>query len=219
MGLIWESLGVSSADMPVVVSYFTNDFYLREAFDLARSCQQFGMDYSIHEVADKRSWQGNTNHKPTFLLEMHRCFPSRSLLWLDADARIRAHPELLRGLLPPIAYHTWKRVGRPGALSGTVYLNKEYRYASDDPSLEGTRTKILQAWRAQVVARPDLTDQVCMDLAVKSLGITHHELPETYTWIFDLGDTRQPNPANWRPVIEHMQASRHSRKLENAGVK
>jgi hypothetical protein len=195
---VWESLGKSPPSYPVFVSFFTDQFYLREAYELARSLQAFNLDYRIEQVPDLASWGRNTNHKPDFLITQHRRFSERSLCWLDADARVRSMPTLFDGVNQrgPIAYHTDRR--RPKPCSGTVFLkNDDKRYW------------ILDAWRLQCVKDPQATDQVCMGRAVEMLGIIHDELPEEYCWIYDISaQLSVPNPGIWFPVIEHMQASR-----------
>ncbi len=193
--------------MPVFVSYFTDQFYLKEAFDLARSLQAFNLDYDIREVPNTGSWEGNTNHKPAFLIKMAREYPDQAIVWLDADARVRKMPGLFaEGCInATIAYHCFKRPGgAPGALSGTVYLA-----AGDE------RMTILKEWAAEVIRSPNDTDQRCMETAVRRIGAKWVELPEAYCWIYDLaqGLHQAPDPAKARPVIEHLQASRWRKRM------
>lgn len=197
--LKWQSLGGPNPKVPLVVSYFTDKFYLREAFDLARSCQQFQLDYDIREVPAK-TWTEATNYKPWHLSDMAREYPDRALVWVDADARIRSFPSLLAQIIPSsttIAYRTINN--RPA--SGTVYL--------------GTtpfRATVLSLWVQEVEEHPNLTDQVCMGRAVARSGFGHMKLPPYYCWIYDYDLTdntdSQPDPEKHSPVIEHLQASR-----------
>lgn len=201
----WSRLGVSKPEMPVLISYYTNAFYGREAFELARTCQSFPLDYHISRVLwDKGGWVEGTNYKPTHLLKMSKRFPDRAICWVDADARVRRYPDLLGRIGAPIAYHTWPGLhgSRPGALSGTVLLGTGPQ-----------RDALLQEWMEEVRKNPNVTDQVCMERAVVKLGTRHKELPVEYVWIFDLaGETPNPTP-NPEIVIEHMQASRWARRL------
>lgn len=195
--LEWTRVQGLQSDMPVVVSFFTDLFYLREAWELARSCQTFGLDYHILQVPDTGGWSQNTNHKPSFLADAVWKFKDRSVLWLDADARIRSFPSLLKDLHSPIAYHTIER--KPA--SGTVFLGRGH-----------LREAVVERWIQEVADHPSLTDQVCMERAVNGLGVVRGELPAEYCWIYDYDKgARQllhPSPETCAPVIEHTQASR-----------
>lgn len=200
MEAVWR--GEGSSELPLVVSYFTDADYLREAWELARSCQAHGLAYEIVGLADRGGWRENTNAKPTFLLEASKRHPDRALLWLDADARVRKSPELFRKLGAEIAYRTWHK--RPA--SGTVFLAPGAR-----------RDWILERWIASVERDTFATDQVCMGRAVAALGIEHYELPVEYCWIYDFTTTGAKVEDPWPAaedgaVIEHMQASRFKRK-------
>lgn len=188
-GRLWKSVGGPHRTLPVVVSYYTDPFYQKEAFELLRSCQLHQLDYRIEHIPPQGggTWLENTNYKPTFLLAQARLFPDRTLLWLDADARVRRFPSLLDGLPGPIAFHTWE--GKTPA-SGTVYL------AGPD------RMGVLSDWVKEVDRDPWATDQVCM---ARAAGANHTELPVDYCFIFD--DARGVFTQDL-PVIEHMQASR-----------
>lgn len=198
----WEQIKQSTDHkMPVIVSYYTDEYYRKEAYDLARSCQQFNMDYWIEQIADRGSWLANTNYKPTFLLSIAAKFPGRAILWVDADARVRARPIFVYGLDATISFHTWH--GRPA--SGTVYLS----------DCKKERSVILSSWEAECLHSPHSTDQVCMGFALKKTGVAFTSLPVEYCWIFDFDPTTQqrlysPVPEG-NPVIEHMQSSRFTR--------
>jgi hypothetical protein len=194
----WEQLSPSSCSL-IVVSYFTDMFYLRDAFDLARSCQALGVRFVIEQVRNLRTWSRNTNHKPTFLLRMSNRFPDEPLLWLDADARVRSLPGLLETVEEPIAYHTFQGLY---PLSGTVLLNPG-----------PWRRPFLEEWLAEVTRDPGQKDQVALGKVVKRLGLRRRELPETYCWIYDtMLKKRVADPTLASPVIEHLQASRWTRE-------
>lgn len=203
----WSRQGASHPEMPLFVSYFTNRFYLAHAFELVRTLLSFDLDFYVHEERDRGSWVKNTAHKPQFLAEVCADFPARHIVWLDADARVRAHPGLFREVTAPIGFHTFKgKKGRPGPCSGTVFLRAGPQ-----------RENVMREWILQCAANgTTLSDQECMTLAMSRLGIQHHELPAEYCWIFDLQQgTERPNPMKApHVVIEHMQASRAARKME-----
>src|SRR5580693_3149582 len=90
--------GVGDPTLPLVVSFFTPGFYAREAWELMRSCQAVDLAYEIEELPNLGDWLSNVNRKPEFLLRKHAEHPTRSLLWLDADSRVRRVPRLFRGL-------------------------------------------------------------------------------------------------------------------------
>lgn len=194
--IVWQDLSLSET-LPIVVSYFTDNFYLREAYELARTCQATGTPFRIEQVRNLKSWERNTNHKPTFLWRMHRMFPERAFLWVDADGRIRRNLDALTGITAPVAYHTWHRVR---VLSGTVLLPPTDK-----------RYEILTKWIELVTMYPKHTDQVCLAKTVKALGIQHHELPEEFCWIFDIAAGIRHSPLDSKPIIEHTQASRVTR--------
>jgi len=178
-----------STDWPITVSYFTNAFYQRDAFELARSCRMFQLPYLIQEVPDLGGWRENTNHKPTWLMQIHERLPDRPIVWLDADGRFRQLPSLLLILHEGIAYHTW--AGRKPA-SGTVWFGSN------------GRLDLLEEWEREVRQYPKDTDQVCLGRVVDHLEIPHTELPESYCWVFDV----EGCDLAILPVVEHMQASR-----------
>lgn len=198
----WYDTHDENAGMPIVVSFFTDPFYMREAFELVRSCQYHGIDYHVKQVPHRGSWLENTNYKPTFILAMARRYPNRSLLWLDADARVRQDPILFYCMTHTIAYRTIEKV----PASGTVYL-----------AAWGVRERLLLEWIEEVEHHPTITDQVCMERAVNNLMVPRAELPPEYCWIYD----DDPRARGRRfldhddtPVIEHMQASRLAKKQE-----
>lgn len=188
--------GNVSPEGPLIVSYFTDLFYMRDAFELARSCQSHFLDFVIEQVPDLGSWEANTNYKPTFILDCHKRFPLRDLLWIDADGRFRRYPTLLLEIEENIAYHIWK--GRKVA-SGTVYL-----------PISNLRGDILRTWEQKVREHPHASDQVCLGLTVNAMHLTSFDLPVEYCWIYDEDPyTGEHGPTlNGCPVIEHLQASR-----------
>ncbi len=201
----WIRLGESSPKMPIFVSYFTDPFYQKEAFDLARTLQLWKLDYRIVMVTNLGTWECNTNHKPWFLAEMSKAHSNRAICWLDADARMRRYPRLLEDLRYDLAFHYWRgELGRSGALSGTVYLREGMQ-----------RDTFLTAWQEQVKLQPTATDQVCMEEAMRLNGIQRVELPVEYAWIYDLAQHSNSGSPEYdcEPVIEHMQASRWRKRM------
>lgn len=199
MSVSWSCYG-ENLKLPMVVSYFTDAIYMREAFELLRSCQALHLDFLIEKVPDQGSWEANTHHKPTYLLEVHKRYPERNLLWVDADGRMRQAPTLLSGLQCEVAYHVWR--GKQVA-SGTVFLRSS-----------AVRAALLQKWIDECAKHVELDDQTNLGRAVSGGGFDLCVLPVEYCWIYDINpDTgvRGPMPHS-TPVIEHLQASRMTRK-------
>lgn len=186
--------------LPLVVSYFTDGFYEREAFELLRSCQQFELDYLISEVPNLKSWEKNASFKPSFLKGIHAEYPHRDILWVDADARFRQFPSLfVNDLVAPVGYHLWR--GKTPA-SGTVYLRRG----------EG-RGEILERWIQECIKSPHTSDQPPLQKVAARLE-SIILLPVEYCWIYDVNPMtmKKGTQPTSRPVIEHMQASRWVKK-------
>lgn len=187
----WTHLDLKS-DKLIVVSYHTGGFYERDAFELARSCQQFDVCFHIESLKSMGSWKANVRLKPQFIQRMSEEFDDRPILWLDADARIRRPLDLLGGQTWSVAYH---KVGGTKAASGTVY------FAPGD-----RRTKLIQIWVDALAGSPQAVDGDCLDSAFPDA----HPLPIECCWIWDFDrDGRRKFPdLTAKPIIEHMQASR-----------
>ena len=200
--------------LAIVVSYFTDSFYQREAFELVRSCQRFSLDYHVQEVVSLGSWLQNTNYKPQFLLDMAIRYPERTIVWVDADARFRKRPDLFN-IRSPLWDVSFRKIPS-GKLcsgkccSGTVIL----------PS-GSKREGLLKEWIHQIELHPESTDQVCLGFAMHRLQADRYELPVEYCWIFDFdedGKTVEMDPAKYEPVVEHLQASRWVRHCPRCGT-
>ena len=79
----------------VFVSFFTPN-YAEYAKRLVESLQKFGVEYDIREVKRPGGWQGAVRSKPGFIRDMLNEHPqAKVLVWVDADAELRHHPEVL----------------------------------------------------------------------------------------------------------------------------
>lgn len=174
------------------VSFFSGPGYDIEARELVKTLDRFGLPHDVREAPDAGTWELNCGRKPTFLLQMRREHPGESLVWLDADARVRRSPDLFRSLDCDIAAH-W----RDGVelLSGTLFIGSGE-----------TAGELLEAWRDECTANPHEWDQKCLQRLVEgSRRWRMQTLPAEYTAIFDAGMSDDP-------VIEHMQASRRLKR-------
>jgi hypothetical protein len=189
-----------SMPLPVAVAYFTRETDYAEAIQfLVASLKRRSMCFAVHSIPDLGDWYANTHYKADFLLGMIMRL-KRPLLYLDADSIVHQEPSLLNDLDADIAVHY--RRGASDApkelLSGTIYLKPT-----------PTTCEVLRRWININTARPNVWDQVNLQLAVQyTMGLRVVQLPPEYTFIFDL--MRQEFP-DARPVIEHFQASRRCR--------
>jgi hypothetical protein len=88
----------TDAALPVVVSFFTNEPYYREAAErLRQDCEASGLDFDIAQRSATRSesWLDVCRAKVQFFLEMHKKH-RRPILWLDVDTRLGKRPEVLK---------------------------------------------------------------------------------------------------------------------------
>ena len=79
----------------LVIAYFTvNTPYEKEKEKLVASCNRFGLNYYIKGVKNLGDWQKNTRYKATFVKECLLKFPTKKLLYVDADAIFNSYPSL-----------------------------------------------------------------------------------------------------------------------------
>ena len=189
-----------------VVSFFTAD-YQADASRLIDSLEVFKIPKHIQRIPTLGSWAANTGYKPSFLLDMRSKY-SGPIVWIDCDAIVRKYPHEFDDLADPkkiaprpvdMAVHY-----RNGTdlLSGTIYIG-------DTPAAPG----ILGDWIAKQIEYPETWDQrtLAATLAAHEDLILVYDLPDTYTFIFDI--MRRSNPLG-EPVIEHFQSSRRTRRRE-----
>jgi Polysaccharide pyruvyl transferase len=82
--------------LPTLVSFYAGDAYYYEAAQrLKNDCERLGMPYFIEEIeAEGLDWGQICRLKIDFYRRMHGKFGA--ILWVDADTRLLATPELLR---------------------------------------------------------------------------------------------------------------------------
>lgn len=190
----------------IVVSYYTEDTpYKAQAMRLAASLERFGLPWHIEAVPNLGSWQKNTHHKATFLLQMKAKFAGKAIIFLDADAEIKRYPELFGKLKCDIGvcYRDYalfpcrsKRHGKE-LLSGTLFIANNMKIH-----------KLLERWieiNDSTTRWEQLNLVEALEEKSKHLKIT--EIPPSYCTIFD-----------WMrgikdPVIIQHQASRKYKRL------
>lgn len=202
----YVKLGSLVPKMPVFVSHYTvNTPYEQEVEHLRSSLEEYELDYDIQGIKSLGSWRLNSNYCATQIKEMMDTYSPRSILRLDADARVEAFPELFikKGFRSDVAAAIWmqSRLRPKGELmGGTLY------FGNTDKS-----RVVVDNWLERLKARPNSRNPDLLHLTVKELKGTFdfRELPLSYCRIFDF--------ANMGPdkVIVHYQASRKFKKIVN----
>lgn len=182
-----------------VISFYTPD-YSEVAARLKKSCVDLGITHEIMAVPSKGSWVAGCAFKPKFIRQMWE-LSKKPVIWVDADAIIRKHPDYFNWLTSDIAVHfrNDKRY-KNELLSGTVFFNKT----------EGA-WRIINEWVKTQEQAPDTWDQRTLQQVVEGLdNISVYRLPASYTQIYDTMKDRG------EPVIEHFQESRAKDKTARA---
>lgn len=183
------------------VSFFTPAY--REAAErMLASLNQFRLDYLIEGCADDGDWQANTLMKPGFIWAQLAHGYDRPVVWVDADAVVRACPVALERNWDSVDIRAvrWKRPdnGRTEVLSGTVGF-------APTPAAKA----VLERWVENCHANPRHWDQWSLQAAILATPEARVEwLPEEYCWIFDTFKAAFPGRT---PIIEHFQMSRQMR--------
>jgi hypothetical protein len=199
----WEGRDNGRGALPAIVSYYTmNTAYEEEARGLVETCAALGLEHRVVGVPARGSWEGNCAMKAGFVLEMWESL-GRAVLWVDADARVRRPPDLLRGMTADLGVH---KAGRWQFASGTVFVNAT--------ELGG---ELLRAWKRRCDAEPRVWDQVHLDRAWEEVAarapLETAWLPQAYTRIFDRAEE---SDGGGSAVVEHFQASRRLKKAVTA---
>jgi hypothetical protein len=186
----------------VWVSFYT-ERYAPDANELTHTLRAHGLEHCVEFRECRGSWAANQAQKPAHMLAMRQRFAGRSLVWVDADARVRRYPTLL-GLMPALdidfAAHWFTRRGCNAAelLSGTLYVAATPR-----------ANELLLKWHELGFTFRNEWDQKLLARAVPSVAALRvHELPSAYTYIHDLSRAHYPGV---EPIVEHMQRSREAR--------
>jgi hypothetical protein len=179
-----------------VVSFHTDDaLYKGHIERLKDSLVDHGIDNYIEEIPRSGGWIANVDYKPVFILKCLEMF-DENIVWLDADAVVQQYPVLFDDIDADIAVHY--KSGKE-LLSGTMY------FSNTEKSKE-----LLREWIALRETKNGVTQpQQVLEELLRGGKYLVHKLPAPYTLIFD--HMRHLGP----PVIEHFQASRKGRKLND----
>lgn len=176
-----------------MVSFYTpGTAYEELARHLAASVRERGLPLRIEARKRQATWAETCAQKPFFIREALEKHPR--VLWLDADARLMAFPELLRDADADFAVHRRDGLGpQMRFASGTVYFSRRARCLVD-------------RWCEVQSRSPRMWDQEALFRAwseweegtVRSLF-----LPKPYLTKFDEGEELLR-----RAVVVHYQQSR-----------
>ncbi len=177
----------------LLVSFFTEDTeYKNEAAKLSETCNAHKVSHEIYQSKDAGSWEKNTQHKAVVIrdaLEKHK----KPILWVDADARVMKHPDMLHTVNIDVMYHyikEWNEI-----LAGTLYFDyneKTIAFCKKWIELNSTNNN------------PDGIN--FQQLIIQDTTLSKGLFTKEYCSIFDNPHTRCD-----QPVIVHTQASRRNR--------
>jgi len=178
--------------MPIFISYYTeNTGYAEEVKRLIASLRRFNLEYDIEAIGNLGGWQKNTQYKASFIKKMllkHK----RSVVFIDADARILRYPSLFRNFKADIGAHYREK---RELLSGTLYVGYNEKTLA-----------LVDKWIELNKANPAIWEQKNLQGALRDFGGSIGDLPAQYCKIYDIMRTVK------EPVIEHYQASRRLKR-------
>lgn len=183
---------------PIFIAFYTRGtLYEKEAARLVASLGKFGLSHDVTPIDCRGGWVENTSYTATHIARMQAKYPTRPIVYLDADAVIWDRPVIFE-VLPEsgadIAVHY--RLGSE-MLNGTIWL------APTEPARQ-----VIEKYREFVIRHHPVNEQRMLQNAIAEMADTLkvHDLPAGYCFIPDI--MKNDLAPNEQPVIAHMQASR-----------
>lgn len=181
----------------IVCAFHTNDdIYNAEAANLRESLEQFKLPFVIKQIEKgERRWKDICRTKPHFIRQMLDAY-GKDVLYLDADAKVLAHPALFDKFEGDLGVHL-----RPPKelFASTIYVKNSPRGLF-----------LLDAWTRAVDSDQKNDDQTMLQMVVDKHGHTGVvNLPEAYACKF-----AEPGSG---AVIGQYQASRKVRNRAAGG--
>ena len=179
---------------PIIVSYYTKRTgYEVQVEELKTTLKRFNLENDVVGIPDRGSWHKNTYYKPYFIRRMLNKHRGRSIVYVDADAKIRMNPVLFNNLKCDLACHFHHP--REELLSGTLYFG----------NTKGSRY-LVRKWIEEDKLHPE-TNMPQKNLRAvfdrEKDNIRWKALPVEYCMIYDSRFRYEVNP-----IIEHFQLSR-----------
>lgn len=183
---------------PFIVCAFYTDGYVREAEALRASLAAFRIPCDVRRFESRGVWEANTRIKPEFLRDCLIRHPDKDVVYIDADAVVRAPLTLFEAFNADLGVFIAPSNGdfSHRYLTGTLYLR-------NIPVVRAFVDSWINAQSGMVLG----VDQDSFATAMtQHPELTVYPLPTAYVKIYDRGDED--------PVIEHFQASRSRVKLQ-----
>jgi hypothetical protein len=203
--------------MPIFVSHFTKDTpYEKEVLNLIKSLKRHHLDYDVEGISSLGTWRANSNWCAWQVQAMLEKYKPRSILRLDADARVQRYPELFRNFNADIGACIWKesmlKRHEPDGefMGGTLFFdNNDRTKAAVDEWVQACKEAASMGKHERKYRNGDLLYKIVKKRrAAKQL--IFKEMPLEYCKIFNFAMGRVS-----KPIIEHFQASRRFKKVIN----
>jgi len=198
-----------------LLSYYTqNTLYEEEIQKLRNDCKQLSVPLTITSTMSVGSWVENTMRKPYMILRAWDEIPTKAIVWVDADARIKKYPSYFDELyLDNIDFSVFQMGSQSRITSGTIYMKKSPH----------VKKFIERWWELCQIDKERLGDQHTLRKLIKNEGyakynIKYRPLPYEYCYIYD--DSLRKLAPNINPILNedvvvlHTQASRKVKKSE-----
>lgn len=195
---------IKSINHPVIVSYYTKGTgYETQVEHLKVSLRRFNLKNDVVGIPDQGSWRKNVYYKAGFIKQMMNKYPNKSIVFVDADARINKNPILFNDLDCDFACHFFNK---KELLSGTLYFG----------NTKGARL-IVDEWIKENKAHPTIhmpQRNLHIVFNKQKKNIKSKILPVEYCMIFDSSARKKV-----KPIIEHFQLSRMYKDYGTSRVK
>jgi len=186
-------------DRPIFASYYTKDTgYEEQVKELKTTLRRFNLESDIKGIKDLGDWYKNTYIKSQFVVDTMRRHPNRSIVFVDADAKIRRSPVLFNDYDCDFAFHLYNK---KELLAGTLYFknSKGGRYMANQwLKIDKERLTTLMPQKNLHAVFNKVKDKIKWDT-----------FPIEYCMIFDCRARGRV-----RPVIEHFQLSRKYKDIK-----
>ncbi len=190
---------IKPIDRPIFASYYTKKTgYEKQIEELKTTLRRFNMESDIRGIGDLGDWYKNTYYKSQFVVQTMKRHPDRSIVFVDADAKIRRTPVLFNDYKYDFAFHLYNK---KELLGGTLYFknSKGGRYMADQwLKIDKEKLTTLMPQKNLHTVFNRCKDRIKWDT-----------FPIEYCMIFDCRARGRV-----RPVVEHFQLSRKYKDIK-----